>query len=291
MCLYVIYKILFSIINLIDEKRKREKELKDFINYIKDEDLKREWEAFFKKKIMPKKQILLIGKIICILLKRNNMQTKFKIVETENYVLAVSDEEIKTNTYWIYICPINGLDYGDNNNPVVKNNLPKSWFDKLHDRANYKKVIGYISKNNAPELDLPLLPEIVVEDDVEKLALNKFPITKADYDFNEDENQYFREIWIEGHKTATKVYSEEDVRKAIEIGEKCIILNSRGSYLESKQLKESFIQSLKQPTPKWFVAEMEGYKINGMIDEATSYRLKTIIINGKTYLVGKFENE
>jgi len=38
MCLYVIYKILFSIINLIDEKRKREKELKDFINYIKDED-------------------------------------------------------------------------------------------------------------------------------------------------------------------------------------------------------------------------------------------------------------
>jgi hypothetical protein len=49
MCLYVIYKILFSIINLIDEKRKREKELKDFINYIKDEDLKREWEVFFKK--------------------------------------------------------------------------------------------------------------------------------------------------------------------------------------------------------------------------------------------------
>jgi len=52
-----------------------------------------------------------------------------------------SDEEIKEGDYWIYICPINGLDYGDNNNPFVKNNLPNSWFEKLHDRLNYKKII------------------------------------------------------------------------------------------------------------------------------------------------------
>lgn len=29
--------------------RGKEKELKNFINYIKDEDLKRDWEAFFQK--------------------------------------------------------------------------------------------------------------------------------------------------------------------------------------------------------------------------------------------------
>ena len=56
-------------------------------------------------------------------------------------IYITSDEEIKEGDYWIYICPINGLDYGDNNNPIVKNNLPNSWFQKLHDRLNYKKII------------------------------------------------------------------------------------------------------------------------------------------------------
>jgi hypothetical protein len=47
--LYITYKIISSIVNSNNRKRKREKEIKDFVNYIKDEDLKREWEAFFKK--------------------------------------------------------------------------------------------------------------------------------------------------------------------------------------------------------------------------------------------------
>jgi len=52
-----------------------------------------------------------------------------------------SDEEIKDGDYWIYICPINGIDYGDNNKPIVKSNLHKTWFEKLHDKQNYKKII------------------------------------------------------------------------------------------------------------------------------------------------------
>jgi hypothetical protein len=48
-CSYITYKIISSIVNSNNRKRKREKEIKDFINYIKDEDLKREWEAFFEK--------------------------------------------------------------------------------------------------------------------------------------------------------------------------------------------------------------------------------------------------
>jgi hypothetical protein len=39
---------------------------------------------------------------------------------------------------------------------------------KAYDENNV--LIAYLPKGNAPELDLPLLPEIVVEDDVEKLA-------------------------------------------------------------------------------------------------------------------------
>jgi hypothetical protein len=60
---------------------------------------------------------------------------------TNQHLYITSDEEIKEGDYWIYICPINGIDYGDNNNPIVKNNLPIGWFDKLHDKKNYKKII------------------------------------------------------------------------------------------------------------------------------------------------------
>jgi len=56
-------------------------------------------------------------------------------------IYITNSEEIKDGDYWIYICPINGLDYGDNNNPIVKNNLPPTWFEKLHDKVNYKKII------------------------------------------------------------------------------------------------------------------------------------------------------
>ena len=62
------------------------------------------------------------------------------LVENQ-HIYITNDEEIKEGDYWIYICPINGLDYGDNNNPIVKNNLPNSWFNKLHDKLNYKKII------------------------------------------------------------------------------------------------------------------------------------------------------
>ena len=65
---------------------------------------------------------------------------KSKDIDTQNLYIT-NDEEIKEGDYWIYICPINGLDYGDNNNPIVKNNLPNSWFNKLHDKLNYKKII------------------------------------------------------------------------------------------------------------------------------------------------------
>lgn len=58
-----------------------------------------------------------------------------------HHIYITSKEEIKGGDYWIYNCPINGLDYGDNNNPIVKNSLPSTWFEKLHDKENYEKII------------------------------------------------------------------------------------------------------------------------------------------------------
>ena len=57
------------------------------------------------------------------------------------HIYITSDEKIKKGDYWIYVCPINGIDYGDDNNPIVKNNLNHTWFEKLHDKNNYKKII------------------------------------------------------------------------------------------------------------------------------------------------------
>ncbi len=73
------------------------------------------------------------------------------------YVTISQDvEPIEDGDYWIYICPINGIDYGDD--PIIiKNNLPASWFDKLHDKANYYKIIATtdpkLTINNFSDVD------------------------------------------------------------------------------------------------------------------------------------------
>jgi hypothetical protein len=61
-------------------------------------------------------------------------------------------------------------------------------------------------------------------------------------------------------------------------------------FLILEMLKDEFIQSLKQPTPKWFVADVEN-KIALDGHTVIGQELKITIINGKTYLVGKFVNE
>ena len=192
------------------------------------------------------------------------MKNKFKLVETEDYLLAVSDEEIEKDDYFYYIWfnadIIQKADSGSNlNNLNAKN--PKD---------NFKKIIAYKPKGNAPELDLPLLP--YVEDEVEKLAESYYTqIRLAE-----------RTAFKFGYKAATKVYSEEDLRKAMHFGK-------FGEY-EGIQKTQEFIQSLKQP--KWFVAEMkhtksEVFRENDNVPYAV---LKTTTIKNKIYLEGTYLN-
>lgn len=92
------------------------------------------------------------------------MNNKFKIIETEDYFLAVSDEEIKVNDwYWI---PIKmSIEQCIRKILIIKEGV---------NDIKQLKIIAYLPKNNAKELDdLPLLPEIIVEDDVEKLPYDK----------------------------------------------------------------------------------------------------------------------
>jgi hypothetical protein len=201
------------------------------------------------------------------------MQTKFKIIETDSYILAVSDEEI-AESYYV----INNLD-----------NLIGRAIRKLNDGEikdkEYSKIIAYQPKVNAPELDLPLLPEMVVEDDVEKL-INK-QINNFQHDLKEATSTYIKQNCEgaifglkrlkESYKKATKVYSEDDLREAIE---KCQDLHPK--------YWDGFIQSLKQPkTPKWFVAEIGETHCDRCPNGFEQY-LQTEVINGKTHLVGSY---
>lgn len=78
-----------------------------------------------------------------------------------------------------------------------------------------KKVIAYRKLNEqAPDLDLPLLPNPFKEVDVEKLAFN-YTLPSG---FNRtDAGVSIMKAFIAGYKAATKQFSLEDIKKAIKM--------------------------------------------------------------------------
>jgi hypothetical protein len=211
---------------------------------------------------------------------------KLERVETPDYILAVSDEEKKIENCYLY-------------NTITKN--IRKCFAIDRNRLVYNEfdfvIIAYQPKGNAPELDLPLLPKIVIEDDVEKLA-ESYKNKKGSIPTTELEDEIFKLGFKDGHKAATKVYSEDDL---IRVAIHCWNIASRPEYGKTYNVNEivlNYIQSLKQP--KWFIAEMDYLSDTGEWKHVllpsewktdTQTRLKTTTINGKTYLVGTYLNE
>jgi hypothetical protein len=150
--------------------------------------------------------------------------------------------------------------------------------------AYQPKMINKELEKYAPELNLPLLPEITIENDVEKLAeqyVNSISYKAMKEDFAQG---YLMAAFINGYKTATKVYTEEDLREAIQYA------YNKGVLELDINIDEIISQSLKKP--KWFFAETESifYPANMPKEgeERPPYRLKTTTINGKTSLVGNY---
>jgi len=202
---------------------------------------------------------------------------KLERIETPDYVLAVSDEEPKTGNWIVELENLSVWQIQIQPNTIV---------------SRYKKIIAYQPKNNAPELELPLLPEMVVEDDVEKLAEKHIENYEVFFD-TKKEIDHTKIGFIAGYKAATKVYSEKDLKKVLKM-----LYNSfkKGYVAELDvdfQEADEIIQSLKQLTPKWFVAEMQTTKseVFRENDNAPYAVLKTTTINGKTYLVGTYLGE
>jgi len=227
------------------------------------------------------------------------MNNKFKIIETPNYILAVSDEEPKM-LEWFY----DRLDLISSIPIYKRGNKQKSY-------KGCVRIIAYQSKGNTPELNgLPLLPEIIVEDDVEKLALNfckhllSGTIIKAKSINNLEEykpkefelllgelNLNGKELFKEfnKNKASAKVYSEKDLKKAFCFYSFSSISQQPYNNEELEETFDRFIQSLEQfKIPRWFVAEKIKYADEDLYKVT---ELKTKTINGKNYLVGTYKYE
>jgi len=218
---------------------------------------------------------------------------KLERIETTDYTLWVSNDEIKEGDYHVAIQIVErvgskAIAYTD-----------KEQLKAISEIGGANKIIAYQPKGDAPELDLPLLPEIVVEDDVEKIF--KEQVSRRDDDgypvFGQEDFQILKYCIKEIiTSSATKVYDEEDLRKAIELSRiKDWQKDSNGNNFWEYS-KDEIIKSLKQPktpkTPKWFVAETEDiFHSPSPIGMSVDTILKTTTINGKTYLIGKFTNE
>jgi hypothetical protein len=247
------------------------------------------------------------------------MQTKAPIIETPEYILAVSDEDIKESNYGLITSAV-----------MTYEQMIKEWGEPLG-----RKIIAYQPKGNVPELDLPLLPQMV-EDEVEELPYDKlcyydtrnsdFQI-KKEYGYDKEEvdetgefskkdcacdNCFYGRATLADRiiKSATKVYSEEDLKKAIEMargikeGKETFTAEDISGCTEVCTYDWKFefdeneiIQSLKQPkTPKWFVVEMKtvwrrNTDRNVPTKDDLDEELKTTTLEGKTYLVGTYLNE
>jgi hypothetical protein len=213
---------------------------------------------------------------------------KLQIIETPGYVLAVSDEEIKDSDY--QLVPML---------PLVE----KATKENIHLSYMCYKIIAYQPKGDASELDLPLLPEIVFEDNIEKLA-ERLVDKETNASLQSPNRKHYEKYVKIGLKAATKVYSEEDLRKALSESFKASmegynitadeiiqsIKQTKTSCFPSHCLREcSNICLYPNKTPKWFVAETEDiFHSPSPIGMSVDTILKTTTINGKTYLVGTY---
>jgi hypothetical protein len=212
---------------------------------------------------------------------------RLKLKETKDYVLALSEEEIKDGRtdFWVYdglndTCLfIKEICYFPNTKKIF---AFKTYNDTISGAFN-QEVVGYIPKNNAPDLDLPLLPESIEEDNV-------FEFDTAQLSQKEQLDFYMLMTTgkIKVKSSSNKVFTIEDLRKVIKI--------ARG-IREGKEIYEfeedEIIQKInKLKTPKYFIAETYYERVDksdfkGVYSE--QHLCKVINEKRKIELVGRYE--
>jgi len=241
-----------------------------------------------------------------------------KIINTGNYLLIVDESEIKEGD-WIY-CDKYSLDsykYDFIKHiplPIVTRCFKKNgydiWFnydDKKYEaeggfNSTVFKIIAHLPLNNSPILEgVDLLPQI--EDEVEKLAIKKYPVnmgeewTEEGLAYPLDFNYGFRQGFIDGYNKAKEKYkyTEEDLRKAIDMATngKKKVKDEKGIEFLFGLHEDEIIQSLQQPKmPVMFKCEVVDFEVDmGLGQECieySQYPKTTTNSQGLTQWVGEY---
>lgn len=191
---------------------------------------------------------------------------KHNLIYTENYILLVSDEEIKAKDFYLA-------------ESIIECCSCKEEANDLTDLC--KKIIAHLPLNGASYLDgIDVLPKIEIENEVEGLA-KEFALKHSIYPTAQDDTEYGFKAGYNKAKETYK-YTEEDLIRAMVIG--IATEREKGDY--TFEFNE-FIKDLNQPKqPIAFQCEEETYmySVNGDI-----IKPKTITnAQGRVELVGTY---
>ena len=182
-----------------------------------------------------------------------------KLIKTENYLLVVSDDEIKMDDYYL----------DDTNSVRVAITEAESYWTH---RKKYKKVVSHLPLNNSPILQgVDLLPELEQEDDVDGIGDEFYPLNDDLY----PNSSLVRKGVKYGYNKAREryKYTEDDIYKAIQYGREVHYTND-----------QPFIQSLSQP--KLPVVFKQGNAVDGK-----TYTSVTRRHDGFTVWIGEYVYE
>jgi hypothetical protein len=206
---------------------------------------------------------------------------KKEIVYTDKYALVLSDEQIKD------VRPHKDKFH------LEKGSFINQFPTYLTDLTECKLIIAHLPLSDAPILEgVPLLPSFSwsQQDDVNKLAYEQWK--KPDY--RSGNPPYIYGIgFYEGYNKAKEKYkyTEEDVRRAIEMG-----IEIKGDGIDDMFFTDDeIIERLQQPSrPTHFECEMVDFEVDmGLGEECIEYsQYPKTITNSQGYieLVGKYLN-
>ena len=206
---------------------------------------------------------------------------EFKILHTTDYLVCVSDEEIKVGDY-------RASRYGE---------VYKQETDKIFPKFNRdKKIMAHLPLNNSPILEgVPLLPKW--NDVFYVWKLGRIVASKS----KSSNKSAIINGFVKGYKAATKVYSEDDLWNAFLRG----IGVSKINELNDTPIEivfQEFIQSLKQPKyPNYFIPKLvdmfeennENYVHSSGAKGSYSTHMKKFVITtnseGQIVLIGTYK--
>lgn len=191
---------------------------------------------------------------------------KYELIKTEDYLLVVSDEEIK-----------NGNLFVDTNSKTIHTcELAEGLFNTR------KKIIAHLPLNGAPYLDgVDVLPEI--EDEVDKEA-KEFANESASCDYEEGINVGKYQGFVKAKEKYK--YTLSDMKRAFNCGRDSESIDR----FEDWRTFVRFIDSLEPKLPIAFECEMKEYGQYdcGVFMKDDEEQIKITNSEGRTEWVGKY---